>query len=199
MPNKISPPNSDEYAQFYSDYIQRALQRQDVYAALSSQVDELHGALDSLTDAQARFKPGPFDAAQDRPAEWSIKEVVGHLNDGERVFSYRLLRISRGDTTPLPGFEQEEYVRAAGFDEVPLHDLVAEFEFLRRANALAIRNMSAEAIERCGTASEQRAQRVQHRVDPLEDRGHKIALGAGQRIVAVQEERADKGAQMHAY
>jgi hypothetical protein len=105
----------------------------------------LHAALDSLTDLQARFKPGP--------EEWSIKEVIGHLNDGERVFSYRLLRISRGDATPLPGFEQEDYVRAAGFDNSPLQDLISEFEYLRRANVVAIRNMTAEAIERCGTAS----------------------------------------------
>jgi hypothetical protein len=145
MPEHISLPGSDEYAPFYSDYIQRALQRGDVFAGLSEQIDELHTALSSLSDAQARFKPGP--------EEWSIKEVIGHLNDGERVFSYRLLRISRGDATPLPGFEQENYVRAAGFDNSPLEDLIDEFEHLRRANVIAIRNMTAEAIEHCGTAS----------------------------------------------
>ncbi len=116
-----------------------------MFAGLSEQIDELHAALDSLTDLQARFKPGP--------EEWSIKEVIGHLNDGERVFSYRLLRISRGDVTPLPGFEQEDYVRAAGFDHSPLQALISEFEYLRRANVVAIRYMTSEAIERCGTAS----------------------------------------------
>jgi uncharacterized damage-inducible protein DinB len=145
MPNRISPPATEEYAPFYSDYVQRARQRDDVYAALSRQIEELHGALDPLTDAQARFKPGP--------EEWSIKEVVGHLNDVERIFSYRLLRISRSDATPLPGFEQEDYVRAAGFDNSPLSDLVSEFTFLRRANIPAIQHMSAEAVERRGTAS----------------------------------------------
>jgi hypothetical protein len=145
MPNQISSPAADEYADFYRGYVERAQQRVDVFAALARQLDELHAALDALTDTQARFKPGP--------EEWSIKEVTGHLNDGERVFSYRLLRISRGDTTPLPGFEQEDYVRAAGFDDSALSDLVGEFDYLRRANLIAIRNMTNEAIERCGTAS----------------------------------------------
>jgi len=145
MPNKISHPTTHEYAPFYGDYIERAAKREDVYAALSQQIDELHSALDALTETQARFQP--------EPGEWSVKEVIGHLNDVERVFSYRLLRISRGDETPLPGFEQEDYVRAAGFDRCNLNDLVCEFDYLRRANVLAITNMNDEAIHRNGTAS----------------------------------------------
>jgi uncharacterized damage-inducible protein DinB len=145
MLKQISLPSTDEYAPFYSDYIQRASQRDDLYAALEDQIAELHGALGSLSDQQARFKPGP--------QEWSIKEVMGHLSDVERVFSYRLLRVSRNDATPLPGFEQEDYVRAAGFDDYPLDDLIAEFEHLRRANIIAIQHKNAEALERRGTAS----------------------------------------------
>lgn len=145
MPNNITPPASDEYAPFYSDYVQRAAQREDVYAALAHQIDELHTALDALTDPQSCFKPGP--------AEWSIKEVIGHINDVERVFSYRLLRISRGDATPLPGFEQEDYVRASGFERYSLSDLVNEFELLRQANIIAIGHMPEEAIDCRGTAS----------------------------------------------
>ncbi|HEX6034150.1 MAG TPA: DinB family protein, partial [Anaerolineales bacterium] len=67
--------------------------------------------------------------------------------------AYRLLRISRNDPTPLPGFEQEDFVRAAGFDRYSLSDLVHEFELLRRANIIAIQHMTEEAIERRGTAS----------------------------------------------
>lgn len=145
MPNKISHPTTHEYAPAYSGYIERAVLRNDVYAALSSQLDELHSILDALNETQARFKPGPD--------EWSIKEVIGHLNDVERIFSYRLLRISRGDETPLPGFEQEDYVRAAGFEAYTLKDLVSEFEYIRRANIIAITYMSDEAIHCNGTAS----------------------------------------------
>jgi hypothetical protein len=145
MANKLFPPTSDEYAPFYSDYVQRAVQRDDVYTALSEQIHELRTALDTLSDPQACFKPGP--------AEWSIKEVIGHINDVERVFSYRLLRISRGDATPLPGFEQDDFVRAAGFDRYSLSDLVSEFEFLRRANLIAIAHMTEAAFDARGKAS----------------------------------------------
>lgn len=144
MPS-LTVPAPEEYAPFYADYVQRASQRNDVYEALSDQVAELHAALDSLSDAQACFKPGP--------QEWSIKEVIGHLNDVERVFSYRLLRISRKDPTPLPGFEQEDFVRAAGYDRYSLHDLLREFDFLRQANILAIGHMTDEATNSRGTAS----------------------------------------------
>ena len=116
-----------------------------VLAALSHQVDEIQIALGKLSDEQALFR--------DAPREWSIKEVLGHLNDVERVFSYRLLRISRNDPAPLAGFEQNDYVREAGFDNHPLQDMLQEFEFLRRANILAIKNMSEEAVLRQGTAS----------------------------------------------
>ena len=145
MLKQISLPTTDEYAPFYADYIQRAQKRDDVYAALSQQIVELRAVLGSLSDAQACFKPAP--------AEWSIKEVIGHINDVERVFSYRLLRISRHDPTPLAGFDQEDYVRAAGFDAYFVDDLLAEFEYLRRANMIAIEYMSTESIERRGTAS----------------------------------------------
>jgi uncharacterized damage-inducible protein DinB len=145
MTTKFTVPTSDEYAPFYADYIQRASQRSDIHTALTDQIEEILTSLDSLTDAQARFKPGP--------EEWSIKQVIGHINDVERVFSYRLLRISRGDTTPLPGFEQNNFVQAARFDQTSLSDLVGEFELLRRANILAIRNMSDESLDCRGTAS----------------------------------------------
>ena len=145
MTPKITSPTPEEYAPFYSDYIERAMQKADILTALPQQMDAIQSALGSLTDEQALFKFGP--------AEWSIKEVLGHLNDVERVFSYRLLRISRNDPTPLQGFEQEDYVREAGFDRYALADLILEFEFLRRANILAIANMPDAATDYRGTAS----------------------------------------------
>jgi hypothetical protein len=116
-----------------------------VLAALPKQIDEIKSALGNLMDDQALFR--------DAPKEWSIKEVLGHLNDVERVFSYRLLRVSRNDPTPLPGFEQDDYVREAGFDQWALQDLIQEFEHLRRANIIAIQNMSGESALRIGSAS----------------------------------------------
>lgn len=141
----LQAPTPDEYASFYSDYIQRAVARGDVLAAMPIQLDELDSALGKLTDQQARFRTGP--------EEWSIKEIVSHLIDTERIFSYRLLRVSRNDPTPLPGFEQNDYVSASNADNLSLGDLLAEFAFLRRANILAINHMSAEVLNRRGTAS----------------------------------------------
>jgi hypothetical protein len=142
---KLSVPTTHEYAPSYADYIERATKRGDVFGALSQQIDELHAALAALTEPQARFKPAP--------QEWSIKEVMGHLGDVERVFSYRLLRITRGDGTPLAGFDQDDYVHEARFDNFPLADLIGEFEHQRRANILAIQRLSEETTRRHGTAS----------------------------------------------
>lgn len=145
MTLKLNRPTPEEYAPFYADYVQRAIARENVLSALPKQIDEVCSALGSLTEPQALYRFGP--------AEWLIKEVVGHLNDVERVFSYRLLRIARGDQTPLPGFEQEDYVRVAGYDNVPLAELLSEFELLRRANILMISHLKDEAVSRLGTAS----------------------------------------------
>lgn len=153
MPAKLNSPSDEEYAPFYADYVQRAAARGDVVAALAAQPDEMNAALGNLSDSQARFRNGPFDVAQDKPGEWSIKEVISHLIDGERVFSYRLLRISRKDRTPLPGFEQEDFVRESVADELALGDLLSEFEHLRHANTLAIKNMTDEAVGQVGNAS----------------------------------------------
>lgn len=141
----ILTPSPEEYAPFYADYIQRATARGDVTAALPLQLDEMKSALGELSDSQARFKPGP--------AEWSIKEVVSHLIDVERVFAYRLLCISRKDKTPLPGFEQVDYVRESGADEISMNDLLEEFALLRRANILAIKNMTEMMLAEIGIAS----------------------------------------------
>ncbi len=142
---KLTQPTQEEYATFYAGYINFATARADVFAVLTQQLDEMKSALGKLSDTQARFR--------NAPEEWSIKEIISHLTDGERVFSYRMLRISRNDKTPLPGFEQNDYVKESGADEIPLEDLLSEFESLRRANVLAIKNMREEAAKRIGTAS----------------------------------------------
>jgi len=143
--NITPPPTKEEYAPYYDGYIQFAIKRGDLTAALPLQLDEIKIALAALSDSQARFKPGP--------AEWSIKEVVTHLIDTERVFAYRLICISRKDKTPLPGFEQDDYVRESGADEVPLANLLDEFDHLRRANILAIQNIKEANFAEIGTAS----------------------------------------------
>ena len=145
MTTNLTSPTAEEYATFYDGYVQLALARKDVLAALSLQIDELVSAMGDLSDEQARHRFGP--------GEWSIKEMMGHMNDVERVFSYRLLRVSRNDSTPLPGFEQNDFVNAANFDEWNMGALLEEFEHLRTANSIAINFMTDETLPRRGTAS----------------------------------------------
>src|SRR3990172_5715975 len=120
MPKSIiNRPASDEYDPFYDTYI-RLVPHQELFQTLSDQKQETARLLRSISEEESkrRYAPG----------KWSIKEVVGHICDTERIMAYRALRIARGDQTPLPGFEQDDYVRAAGFDSIPVIDLVNEFQ-----------------------------------------------------------------------
>jgi uncharacterized damage-inducible protein DinB len=141
----IQPPKPDEYAPFYAGYIQRVPPEGDLFALLAAQPGELRDLLQDLSDEQASARP--------KPGEWSVKEVVGHINDTERVFAYRALRVARGDTTPLPGFNQDDYVRATDFNQRPLSDLIDEFALQRQANLLCFRPLTEAEIDRRGTAS----------------------------------------------
>jgi uncharacterized damage-inducible protein DinB len=141
----IQRPQTDEYVEFYAGYIGRVPDGADVVGLLNSQPETLRALLQNITDEQASVRPAP--------AEWSIKEVIGHIADTERVFAYRLLRISRGDQTALPGFDQDEFVNATDFNRRSLADLLDEFEFQRRANSLLAASLTDEEIDRRGTAS----------------------------------------------
>lgn len=87
------------------------------------------------------------------PYQWTIKEVVGHLSDTERVFAYRALRFARGDTTPLPGFDQDAYMLAANFNDRSYEELVEEFYLVRQSTIELFRTLPEEAFDREGTAS----------------------------------------------
>ena len=117
----ISRPPTDEYAPFYAGYVQRVPENADILNCLNDQPEELRALLQNVTDTEANIRPAPD--------EWSVKEVLGHLNDAERVFAYRAMRIARNDTKPLAGFEQTDYVSATDFSTRPLEDLLDEFAY----------------------------------------------------------------------
>src|SRR5436309_2632604 len=94
-----------------------------------------------------------LDAPLAGPGKWSVKEIVGHLADTERIMAYRALRIARGDETPLPGFDENAYVPPAKFDARPLSDLVAELRTTRAATLALFRSFDDDAWRRRGTAS----------------------------------------------
>jgi hypothetical protein len=144
MAPTIAPPKQDEYAPYYARYVERVAGR-DVRAILEGQVEEIRALAGPLSEEEgaARYEPG----------KWSVKEVIGHIADTERVMSYRLLRIARGDPTPLPGFDQDPYVAAAHSDARTLDSLVAELEAVRASTLALVESLGAEEWGRRGVAS----------------------------------------------
>lgn len=142
----VPRPAEGEFAPFYAKYV-ALVQGDDPVAALERQGEEIERALGALDEERAlgRYAPG----------KWSVKEVLGHVTDTERVFTYRLLRVARGDRTPLAGFEENAYVAAAGFDARPLAALLAEFLATRASTLALLRSLPAEAWERRGLANGQ--------------------------------------------
>ncbi len=140
----IPRPGPDESSQYYQGYIAEVPGEQ-IGSYLAEQVPELERLLSGLDDAAARSAYAP--------GKWSIKEVVGHLSDTERIFAYRLLRIVRGDTTPLPGFDENAYVPPGRFDERPLRALLDELRSLRASTLALAQGVPADTWTRRGTAS----------------------------------------------
>src|SRR6185437_6369479 len=145
MPSTISRPAADEYAPYCQGYVQRVPDG-DILTILEAQPAEIRAVLAGVSEAQADYRTAP--------GEWSIKEVIGHLSDCERVFAYRVLRFSRKDPTPLSGFEQDDYVRESHAASRSLVGLVQEFEFLRRANLLAYQALTESDSMLRGRASD---------------------------------------------
>jgi hypothetical protein len=144
LTSAIDRPAADEYPPYFAGYVGRVPEG-DIFSMLRAQHDTLRALLGGLSRAQALARPTPDD--------WNLLEVLGHITDTEQIFAYRALRIARGDTTPLAGFEQDDYVRAAGFAERTLEDLLEAYSAQRQATLSLLRGFSAEAWLRRGTVS----------------------------------------------
>ena len=143
-PLSLPRPAADESAPFYHGYIEK-VPGERIGEYLAAQVNEVERLLAPLDDTAARFRYAPD--------KWSVKEVLGHLCDAERVFAYRLLRFGRGDATPLPGFDENAYVPAAAFDARPLGELIREFQAVRAGTIALLEGLPGAAWERRGEAS----------------------------------------------
>ena len=141
---QIPAPETDEFAPFYAGYI-AALASSDVPALLSSQVETLRQVCSDLSEDEALYRYAP--------GKWSVKEVIGHLGDSERVFAYRALRISRGDRTPLPGFDENTYVAASEFDEREIQELLDDLHVLRTSTLRLFRHVDSERWQWRGVAN----------------------------------------------
>jgi hypothetical protein len=140
----ITRPGSNEFDPYFGTYV-NAVTGEDALEALRRQRASSAELLAGVPESRAghRYEPG----------KWTIREVVGHLSDAERVFAYRMLRIGRGDPTPLAGFDENLYVPAGQFERRSLRDVVAEFLVVRDATIALAGSLGEAELGRTGTAS----------------------------------------------
>ncbi|MBK7704150.1 MAG: DinB family protein [bacterium] len=144
---RLPRPVPGDHAPYYGKYIEPVLDS-DILSTLMAQITEAQSLLQSLDEKSAlhRYAPG----------KWSIKELLGHLIDTERLFLYRATSIARADPTELPGMDENAWVAGADFDRIPLADLLDEFVNLRRSTVRFFAALSPEALARAGTANNNR-------------------------------------------
>ena len=137
-------PQPGEYAPYYEKYLSQ-IQGNDILATLDDQRRQMLLLLSARAEAdgELRYAPG----------KWTVKEVLGHVCDAERVFAYRALRISRDDPTPMEGFDENDYVRNGPFARHTLADLIEDYIAVRRATISLFRNLDEAAWTRRGVAN----------------------------------------------
>jgi len=143
-PVVITRPDASEYAPYFATYVDE-VPAGDVLATLTRQVEDTCSLLSGLSDAEAAYRYAP--------GKWSIKEVIGHVADTERIMVYRALCFARGETAMLPGFDENAYVAGASFDTRSLDDLLAELRTVRAATVPLFASLNAQELERRGRAN----------------------------------------------
>ncbi|GAA0135835.1 DinB family protein [Paenibacillus sp. YSY-4.3] len=139
----LSKPQPGEFPEHFGAYI-REVPEGELLTLLELQPEEAMLKLGALSDEAGNYKYAE--------GKWSLKEVLGHITDTERVMSYRLLRIARGDKTPLPGFSEELFVSHANFERLSIQQLLKDFTAVRKSTLSLIRQLDDEAWQRVGIA-----------------------------------------------
>jgi hypothetical protein len=139
-----SRPAQGEFAPFYERYI-ALVPAGDVLSTLEAQMSDTQALLRGLPASTSKYRYAPD--------KWSVNEIIGHVIDAERIFAARALRFARSDATPLPSFEQDDYVRNSNADAYPLSELAAELETVRRSTIFLFRHLDEAAWLRRGIAS----------------------------------------------
>jgi hypothetical protein len=137
-------PAKSEFLPYYERYIERVPDG-DIVGTLAAQIDE--------TLALLRGLPASVSTYRYAPDKWTVNQLVGHMIDSERIFAARALRFARNDATPVPGFEQDDYVRNSTYDAYPLSELASELEVVRQSTVFLFRHMDEEAWTRRGVAN----------------------------------------------
>lgn len=137
-------PGADEFAQYYQSYVQQVPDG-DIIEAMIGGAEIAAALVGDLSDEVASHAYAP--------GKWTLKEVVLHCADAERIFAYRALRIARGDTAPLASFDEQAYVPLSGASSRTLEDILDEFHSVRESTVTLFSGLPAEAWTRRGTAS----------------------------------------------
>lgn len=137
------PIGTNEFAPYYSSYIQQA--GSDIFEELGSQLELFPAFLKAIPESKMDYSY--------LPGKWTIKEVIGHITDTERIMAYRALRIARNDKTPLAGFNQEGYVLESRSYSKNLDFLIEEFTLVRKSNLFLFKSFDELELLRMGTAS----------------------------------------------
>ena len=141
----MKKPDAADYGPGFAGYV-NLVDEDDIVSAMEKQSSEMQRILGGIDEARAAYR-----YAEDK---WTVKEVIGHIIDSERILGYRGLCIARGETQPLPGFDENEYMRHSGFESWKLGDLSEEYALVRRMHIVFYKNLLPEAWERRGTANE---------------------------------------------
>jgi hypothetical protein len=140
----IQRPKDNEYPAYYQPYV-NLVPNIDLVDLLKENLQETIDLFEGLSEEEGLFRYSP--------TKWSIKEVLGHMTDTERIMSYRLLRVGRGDQTPLAGFEENDYVTGSQINMLPIRDILDDFIATRRATLTLIENMPNAAWVNIGFAN----------------------------------------------
>lgn len=142
MPNR---PSKEEYNIHFETYV-KLVPEGDICDILIQSLKNTTDVFSAVTEDQANYRYAP--------GKWSLKEVLGHITDNERIMGYRLLRIARGDKTPLSGYDQDVMMSEDPFEGCLMADLIEDYTAVRRATLTLLRGLSKEAWSKIGIVND---------------------------------------------
>jgi uncharacterized damage-inducible protein DinB len=138
-------PNEEEYEKAFSRYIS-LVPEGNFFDHLQAQTEQNRNYFGRLSEEGANYRYAPN--------KWSLKEVLGHVMDAERIFTCRALCIARGEQQPLPGFDEQEYARVAGYDQLPLQKVLQQYDAIRLSTRLLLEQLPDSAWTTKGTSNQ---------------------------------------------
>jgi len=138
-------PSNEEYFKYFQGYVD-LVPEGDIRQVLEQSLKTTTELFGSFSEDQGNYRYAPD--------KWSLKEVLGHVTDNERIMSYRALRIARGDRTPLAGYDENEFIRNSSFNELPLAAIVEDYKAVRRATLSLLTTIADEAWTRTGIVND---------------------------------------------